>query len=138
MTPILTSSSKHLAESLFVFPHVTFPSLDCFSRLQDRLCAFRQQQVLHPYSLATFVIAAIRNVQSSPRFKSHVDINVLHCHQSAAFAQQCQGKTQLRIVVLETLFHHCCHHDLVFLHRSPTQWFNPLGICGSHVCCELK
>ena len=55
-----------------------------------------------------------------------------------AFAQQCQGKMQLRIVLLETLFRHCRDCDLVFLRRSPTLWFYRLGIHGSHVRCKLK
>ena len=43
--------------------------------------------------------------------------------KGASFAQQCQSRIQLRIVILETLFHHCCNCDLLFLHRSPTQCF---------------
>ena len=72
-----------LAEPLFVLPHVAFPSFDCVSRLQDRLGTFRLKQVLHPYALATFVVAVVRGVQSAARFESTVDFGVLHHHQGA-------------------------------------------------------
>ena len=53
-------------------------------------------------------------------------------------AQQHQSKVELRIVILEIRVQHCCDCDLVFLHRSSAQCFNPLGVRRSHVCCELE
>ena len=92
LAPTLTSSSNVLPNLCSYLSPVTLPSLGCFSRLQDRLGTFRLYQVLHPYSLATFVVTVIRCVQSSPRFKSIVDFSVLHCHRGTSFAQQCKGK----------------------------------------------
>ena len=83
---------QRLTESLFVFSHVALPSLDRFSRLQNRLSSFRLQQVLHPYSLATFAVAVIRGIQSSPRFKSIVDFGVLHCYQCISLHNSAKAK----------------------------------------------
>ena len=119
---------QRLAESLFVLPHLAFPSLDHFSRLQQNV--FGCGRVLHRALLLMSYVA------SSPR---HASVRcgrrgAIHRHQGVSFAQQCQSNATLKIVLPETLFHHCDGSNLVFLHRSPMQCFTRLGIRGSHVC----
>ena len=128
---------QRLAKPLFVFSHVAFPSLDYFSRRYNRLGTFRLQQILYPYSLATFVVAVIRSVQSSPRFKSIVDFGVLHCYQCSSFGQQCQGQVQLSIMLLKTLLLDHCGCDLWHLTSQPSAvLLIDLGFAGA--MCAVK
>ena len=113
---------------------VTFSSLDCFSRLQDRhrhVSAVRSTTsvlVGDPLLLLSYVAFNPRHA-SSPLLTS-VFFTVT---RALPLHNQCQSKIQLKTVLLETLLHHCCDCDLVFLHRSPTQCFDRLGIRGSLV-----
>ena len=50
----------------------------------------------------------------------------------------CQGKIQLRIVFLATLFTQCRCRDCVLFHCSQAESFNRLGVGRSHVRGELE
>ena len=88
--------------------------------LQSSAGSARHVSAVTITALATFVVTVIRRVQSSPRFSSIVDFSVLHCHRGTSFGAKAR---------------YC---DLVFLHRSPAQCLNRLGIPGSDARCELK
>ena len=134
MTPILTSSSN-------VLPHLCAYSLTSHSHLSTVSVVCRIDSArfgCNKYCIRTrwrpLLLLSYVGVQSSPRFKSIVDFSVLHCHQCTFFAQQCQGKIQLRIVFLETLIHHRCGCDLVFSSQPSAV---PQSTRDSRIPCTL-
>ena len=52
---------------------------------------FGCSQYCIPHPLSSLVVAVIRSVQSSPRFKTDFDFCVFHCYQGTSFAEQCNG-----------------------------------------------
>ena len=133
MTPILASSSRFLLNlcsySLTSHSHLSTSSVLCRIDKErfgcNRYCIRTRQR---PLSLLSYVAFSPRHA-SSPQLTLvfFTVTRALPLHKSA------KGKAQLRILILENLFHHCCGCDLVFLHRSPTQCFNRLG--GSQIPC---